>query len=172
MNSDELHGFCSWQTWGQRAVNSVPRSPGVYVFRLASRHLIERLRGTSDLIYFGCAGKTDRGLQGRLDQHLRARPDELDLGWCLPRVTKERGSLEFTWKECHSGELAETEEGIWLYRFWDEHLEYPALNDKGPNPLASFLCSKCPGVSTTELVKRLALIDSLRSPRAEADPVT
>lgn len=172
MNSTELSEFGSWQGWCKSAVSKVPARPGVYALRLASPPLIGRLRGESDVIYIGHAGKGKGGLRGRLKQHLSPRSDVVDLGWRLPGVTETRGPLEFAWKESDSGMHAKTEEGFWLCRYCQEHLEFPPLNDQGSGRLVRFLYSLVPEPSPAALSSAISITNAHSMAGAEGKPIT
>jgi hypothetical protein len=106
------------------------------VVRLASGTVFGRLKGESDLVYVGSASR----IRQRLEQHLRPRDDERDVGYRLQRVQREVGPLEVSWRGCGSHRDAKFEEGTILRRYRDQHIELPPLNrQEGGNKVQGVL---------------------------------
>ena len=115
-----------WIRWPNIDLARVPQSPGVYLFRIAEGSLLERVKGTSDIVYIG---------SGIIRHRLRAhsRHDMMNwtgTGWAICLIMRERG-VEVAWREMPSGH-ARSEEATLLQQYLVDHFELPPANRKKP----------------------------------------
>jgi hypothetical protein len=124
MNSSELNNLREWKAWNQSVVWEAPLAPGIYVFRLAERKAIQRLKGESDVLYVGCSAK----LRNRFKEHLKVMNVERNVAYRLQRVEQQIGRLEVSWESYDSADKAKDAERLLLAKYEMEHIEFPPLN--------------------------------------------
>ena len=117
-------GMSEWVKWSGRTVGRAPRTPGVYVLRLANM-AVPRLKGESDIVY---VGSTSRG-RGTIRQRLRRHGCATQPGRSmLNRVRSEVGEIDLAWKSLATHTQALFMESQLLEKYLADHLELPPLN--------------------------------------------
>ena len=113
----------SWRKWGSDALNSAPDFPGIYVLRLERGRAIERLIGSSDILYIGRSKNST--IKRRLTTHSKTNDP-------LKRVRKEVGEIEVSWRCLETGHMVKLWESDLIARYELEHIELPPLNRTQP----------------------------------------
>jgi hypothetical protein len=124
VNSTELTNLAEWKKWGRSVALEAPLAPGIYVFRLAERKTIPRMRGASDIVYIGRSVK----IRNRFKDHLRVIEVERDVAYRLQRVQQEIGRLEVSWESYDAPDKAKDAERLLLAQYETDHIEFPPLN--------------------------------------------
>jgi excinuclease UvrABC nuclease subunit len=116
-----------WSDWfdinNNNIKESLPEQPGVYEIR--TKFEINRLRGSSDLVYIGSAADS---LKNRLTLKLFGNWTGLDRAdkWLFSHAN----SLEVHYITTESEKDAKYLEGLLLWKYENEHWEIPPGNDK------------------------------------------
>jgi hypothetical protein len=123
MQSTDIPGLSVWVKWSSGSLKLAPDSPGIYVLRMESRRAIERLVGSSDIVYIGCSA--DSTVRSRLTNHYQTNGS-------FKRVLKEVGEMELSWR-CFK---TDHEERLWesdlIAQYERKHIELPPLNRSQP----------------------------------------
>lgn len=128
MDSSKMTNFAGWKKWCSSTVEDAPRTPGVYVFRLAGEQAFRRLKGESDLLYIGSTIKGKRTVRDRLKDHLSPGKLARNIGYRLRRVRQEVSPIEVSWKTFDSHAEAKNQERMLLASYEKDHIEFPPLN--------------------------------------------
>jgi len=115
-----------WIRWPNINLAKVPQSPGVYLFRIAEGSPLERVKGTSDIVYIG---------SGIIRKRLRAhsRHDMIKwtgTGWAICLIMRAR-AVDVAWREMPLDQ-ARSEEATILQQYLVDHFELPPANRQKP----------------------------------------
>jgi hypothetical protein len=119
----------------QPGTNVPPRSAGVYIFVAAEP--FERLRGTSDILYVGHCGNTERGdLNWRIAWYTTvARQRERDPHYAsefkIANYYDKYGDIKLGWLTDKSKDAAKEHEKRLLAPYERDHGELPLFNRQG-----------------------------------------
>jgi len=105
-----------------------PASPGIYVLRMSMD--LPRLKERSDILYIGSTRSGRATVRTRLQQHLRPRDDQRDIGCRIARVIAEVPgcTIEFAFRAFSSHAEARFMEAELLKQYETDHIEFPPLN--------------------------------------------
>lgn len=128
MTSSDVQVCSNWTAWSQAAAKRAPEKPGVYFLRLGNS--LERLKGSSDLLYIGTTEEGKGTVRARLISRFREVLTEGSVGYRLARFANEvpGACIEFAWRVLASHEDAMWDEAQLLKRYEDDHIELPPLN--------------------------------------------
>ena len=115
-----------WKRWSNLDIRRVPSSIGVYVFRFAGGLSLQRVSGSSDIVYVG---------QGIIRDRLRAHGDPdwtewKDSGWLIFMIAGGK-ELEVAWQEMSENDARSAEAEI-LEEYLVDHRELPPANRQMP----------------------------------------
>lgn len=114
-----------WKPW-PIDVATVPKSPGVYLFRIAGGAALPRVKSGSDIVYVGSGVVRDR-----LRAHSRQDwKNWSGTGWVIRLISLEKGQ-EVAWQELSRGR-AMSVEGDVLQQFLVDHFGLPPANSRKP----------------------------------------
>ncbi len=151
MQSKDVPGLSTWAKWRSDVLKTAPDSPGIYVLRLESGQRIERLIGSSDIVYIGCS--VDSTVRSRLTDHYKTNDS-------FRRVRKEVGEMEVSWRPLETDREVRLWESDLIVQYERDHIELPPLNRTQPwtalQQLKVFMKAKMP----PELCKKLMVVAS------------
>jgi excinuclease UvrABC nuclease subunit len=126
MDSKELKKKYSdlsiWESLTENNIRKLPFSSAVYFFRTENGEQFGRLKGSSDLLYIGCAS-TRKGINQRMRQYLKPGKSQ----WTNQRINSmiDKYKIEFSYIVTENPQALELS---FLRAYIKDHDELPPLN--------------------------------------------
>ncbi len=123
MHSKNLTQFNNWDKLDTSILSGLPTDKGIYVMRL--NRLISRLKGKSDILYFGQTKGTN-GLKGRVGLYFRGHKSQATVHRLHSFIVgKYAGNIELAWLIVKEPRVIEK---TLLQQYFQDHEELPPWN--------------------------------------------